>query len=256
MRMAFTRYVLDTNVWVQLAQAKISCAALTQRPNRESVVAPFVIMELMKESVKHEGRYFENDRRVFECMAALEILPLTQPFIYQRLWNSAEIPPARVLPETYKKLLQMIVGSASYKDFIEKTEEPGSVWTGVGKWNAIHQRELDKELGFIDKLAKEDHEALAVGIAKLYQLKGCLPSRHFVENEFSAALEYLGSVVNKAKSGAKVSKNDRGAYVDFQILCYLADASTTIVSDEDFSSEISNSPQKDRIITLSTFLSL
>jgi hypothetical protein len=65
----------------------------------------------------------------------------------------------------------------------------------------------------------------------------------------------MGSVVSKAKNGAKVSKNDRGAYVDFQNLCYLADAETTIVSNEDFSSEISHSPQKNRVITLATFLS-
>jgi hypothetical protein len=248
-------YLLDTNVWVQLAQKKISCEDLSQNSKGRVVIAPFVIVELMKESVKHAGKYFENDKRMFECMAPFEVLPLTQPFIYQRLWNSAEIPAVRVHPETYKKLLQMIVGSASYIEFIEKTKAPGSDWSGMEKWNAIHQRELDEQLGFIDKLAKEDHESLAVGIAKLYQLKGSLPPKDLVENEFSAALEYLGSVVNKAKSGAKVSKNDRGAYVDFQNLYYLADANTTIVSDEDFSSEILNSPQRNRIITLASFLS-
>src|SRR6266478_8750647 len=150
------RYVLDTNVWVQLAQGKVSCAALTQHASRQAVVAPFAIMELMKESVKYEGKYFENDRRVFECMAGLEILPLTKPFIHQRLWNSAEIEPTRVVPETYKKLLQMFVGSTSYSEFIEKTKAPGSDWSNVEKWNAIHKDEIDKQLGFVKKLADEN----------------------------------------------------------------------------------------------------
>jgi hypothetical protein len=145
-------------------------------------------MELMKELVKHEGKYFENDKRVFECMASFEILPLAQPFIYQRLWNSAEIPAARVRPETYKKLLQMIGGSASYIEFIEKTKAPGSDWSGVEKWNAIHQSALDEQLAFVDKLAKEDHEPLAVGIAKLYQLKVLCPRRISSKTSFRRPL--------------------------------------------------------------------
>jgi len=211
-------------------------------------------MELMKELVKHAGKYFENDKRVFECMATFEVLPLTQPFIYQRLWGSAEIPAARVVPETYKTLLQMIVSSASYTEFMEKTKAPGSEWSGAERWNTIHQAELDKQLGFVRKFAEGSHESIAIGIAKLHPLKGSLAAEDRVENEFSAALEYLRSLVNKVKSGANLPKNDRGAYGDFQILFYLADTNTTIVSNEDFSSEISNAPQKDRMISLANFL--
>jgi hypothetical protein len=247
-------YLFDTNVWVQLAQKKITCADLSQNSKGRVVIAPFVIMELMKESVKHAGKYFENDKRVFECMASFEVLPLTQPFIYQRLWNSAEVPSARVVPETYKKLLQLIVDSTSYTEFLKETKAPGSEWSGVERWDTIHQAELDKELSFVRKLAEEDHESIAIGIAKLYPLKGSLAGEDRVENEFSAALEYLRSLVVKVKNGANLPKNDRGAYVDFQVLFYLADANTTIVSNEDFSSEISNSPQKDRIIALANFL--
>jgi hypothetical protein len=211
-------------------------------------------MELMKESVKYVGKYFENDKRVFECMSHFEVLPLTQPFIYRRLWGSAEIPAARVLPETYKKLLQMAVDSASYSEFIEKTKAPGSEWSGAERWPAIHQAEVDKQLGFVRKLAEEPHQSIAIGIAKLYPLKGSLPDEKRVEEEFSAALEYLRSLVDKVRNGANLLKNDRGSYVDFQCLFYLADAEVTIVSNEDFSSEISNSPQKDRIITQANFL--
>jgi hypothetical protein len=250
------RYVLDTNVWVQLAQGKVSCAALTQRASRQAVVAPFAIMELMKESVKYESKYFENDRRVYECMAGLEILPLTKPFIHLRLWNSPQIEPTRVVPETYMKLLHMFAGSASYREFIDKTKASGSDWSHVEKWNDIHKDEIDKELGFVEKLADENHASLAVGIAKLHQHKESLAPESRVENEFSAALEYLRSLIALVKNGANLPKNDRGAYVDFQILFYLADSEITIVSNENFSGGISHSPQRDRIITLETFLNL
>jgi predicted nucleic acid-binding protein len=249
-------YVLDTNIWLDLTRGKVLCADLSNKAHIKVVVAPFVIMELMKETVKHKGKYFENDKSVFQCMAKFDVLALTKVFIYQRLWNSGEEASARVGSENYKKLLQMMVDSGSYDEFIEKTKSAGSEWFQAETWDATHEGVLDKELRAVDQLAKVDPKSIATGLAKLYPFKGSFPKEDSIEREFSAALEYLRSVTVKVRNGANLAKNDRGMYVDFQILFYLADPNATIVSNEHFFSEISKSPQKDRIITLAQFLAL
>src|SRR2546430_4958876 len=48
--------------------------------------------------------------------------------------------------------------------------------------------------------------------------------------------------------------NDRGLYVDWQLLMYLADPNVSFLTNEDFSGEISTSAQKDRIDRKSTRL--
>jgi hypothetical protein len=249
-------YVLDTNIWLDLTRGKVSCTELSSKAHIQIVVAPFVIMELMKETVKHKGKYFDNDKRVFQCMAEFRVLELTKVFIHQRIWKSGEEASARVGPENYKKLLQMMVDSGSYNEFIEKTKSAGSEWFQAETWDATHEGVLDKELRAVDQLAKVDPKSIATGLAKLYPFKGSFPKEDSIEKEFSAPLEYLRSVIVKVRNGANLAKNDRGMYVDFQILFYLADPNATIVSNEDFSSEISKCPQKGRIITLAQFLAL
>lgn len=249
-------YILDTNIWVELAQGKISCANITGRAQLQAVVPPFAIIELMKETVKHKDKFFANDKRVFECVSKVEVLPLTKVFVYQQLWNSAEAAGARVGPDNYKKLLQMVMDSASYDEFIEKTKSSGSEWHQAEIWNAAHEDELDKELAAVEKFTRVDPQSIATGMAKLYPFKGTLPKVDLVEKEFSAALEYLRSAIAKVKNGANLAKNDRGMYGDFQFLFYLADPNAIIVTNERFSGEISKSPQKDRVITLAQFLAL
>lgn len=247
-------YVLDTNIWLDLRRGKVSCYELSSRA--QVVVEPFVIMELMKETVKHKGKYFESDKRVFQCMSQCRILELTKVFIHQRLWNSGEEASTKVRPENYRKLLHMMVDSGSYDEFIKKTKSAGSEWSQAETWDVTHEGVLDKELLAVEQLSKVDPKSIATGFVKLYPFKGSFPKEDSIEKEFSAALEYLRSVIAKVRNGANLPKNDRGMYVDFQILFYLADPNATIVSNEDFSSEISKSPQKDRIITLSQFLAL
>jgi hypothetical protein len=249
-------YVLDTNIWLDLTRGKVSCSELSSKAHIQVVVAPFVIMELMKETVKHKGKYFDNDKRVFQCIAKFRVLELTKVFVHQRLWNSREGVSARVGPENYRNLLQMMLDSNSYDEFIAKTKSRGSEWFQAETWDATHEGVLDKELRAVDELAKVDPKSIATGLAKLYPFRGSPAKEDSVENEFSAALEYLRSVIVKVRNGANLVKNDRGMYVDFQILFYLADRNATIVSNEDFSSEISKSPQKDRIIALGQFLAL
>jgi hypothetical protein len=181
---------------------------------------------------------------------------MTKEFIHQRLWNSGDKASVKPGPDNYKKLLQMMVDSSSYDEFIAKTKSAGSEWFDTDKWNTVHERELEKELNAMEQLAKVDPGSIAPALAKLYAFNGSLPSTDSIKKEFSAALEYLRSIGAKVRNGTNLGKNDRGMYMDFQNLLYLADPNAYFVSNEDFSAEISKSPQKDRIITRSQFLAL
>lgn len=97
--------------------------------------------------------------------------------------------------------------------------------------------------------------SLNVGMSKLYRIGGLLPDPDRIEQDFSAALEYLRASVIKLRQGANLAKNDRGLYVDFQTFFYLADPHAVIISNERFR-EIVKSPQKTRIITVDEFMKL
>ncbi len=82
----------------------------------------------------------------------------------------------------------------------------------------------------------------------MFGAPGCRPNPLVISRQFSAAIEYLETSVRKVAVGAKPRKNDRGLYVDWQLLMYLADPNVSFLTNEDFSGEISTSAQKDRII--------
>jgi hypothetical protein len=250
-------YIMDTNIWVDVTQGKIACNDLSGKAGAVVVVAPFMIFELMRATVRGGEKYFLGDRKMFECMERFDILELTQPFVYKTLWNISDARTSKVDPETYKTLLHMMVGSTSFMDFIIKTKRPDSVWNRVSNWDSIHEKVLDKEIGALGKIADQGSlKSLGMYMAGMYQVGGLLPDPDKFERTFSAALEYLRSSARKLRKGANLAKNDRGLYVDFQIFFYLADPSAVIVSKEDFSGEIAKSPQRSRIISLAQYRNL
>ncbi|MGC2527722.1 MAG: hypothetical protein WA639_08235 [Candidatus Acidiferrum sp.] len=247
-------YIMDTNIWVEVTQGRISCDELAGKGGARVVVAPFMIVELMKATVKSGGRFFLNDKATFTCMAKFDILELTKVFIFKALWGLSDAGVSKVRPETYRALLQMIIGSSSFADFIAKTEGPGSEWKRVCDWDSIHEGVLDKELRAVGKLAdRASLRTIHVHVARLYRLGGLLPDPDVLEQKFSAALEYLRSSVVKVRKGANLAKKDPGMYVDFQLFFYLADPEAVVVSYEKFSGEIVRSPQRSRIITFDQF---
>jgi hypothetical protein len=64
----------------------------------------------------------------------------------------------------------------------------------------------------------------------------------------SAAIEYQEASIAKIRAGAKPRKNDRGRYGDSQLFFYLADPNITLLTSEDFSGDIKQSPQRTRIV--------
>jgi hypothetical protein len=250
-------YIPDTNIWVDLTQGKISCQDLSGKANAKVVVAPFMIVELMRATVRSGERYFVNDRAMFRCMVNFEILELTKVFIFKRIWNLPGAGISGVRPDTYKVLLETICGATSFQDFTSKTEAPGSLWKRIPEWDSIHEGVLDKELTALKKIAAEaSMNSLHRHMARLYMLGGLVPDPDDFEQKFSAAIEYLRACVLKLRAGANLAKNDRGLYVDFQMFFYLADPEAVIVSNEDFSGEITKSPQRTRIISFDEFRTL
>lgn len=250
-------YIMDTNTWVDVTQGKISCSDLSGKAGTRVVVAPFMIVELMKATVKAGEKYFLGDRKMYQCMDKLDILELTKVFVYKRLWNISNAGISKVRPETYRTLLQLMTGSTSFGEFVNKTDRPGSVWARVSELDSIHEGVLDKELGALRKIADQGSlKSLGVHMAGLYRVGGLLPDPDKFGHTFSAALEYLRSSVLKLRNGANLARNDRGLYIDFQMFFYLADPEAVVVSNEKFSGEIMKSPQKTRIISFAQFNSL
>jgi len=246
-------YIMDTNIWIDLAQGKLSCADLTGKTTAGAVVAPFMIVELVRGIVKGGEPRFLQNRAMIECMARCQILELPKVFIFQILWNVLG-GVSKVRPHHYSTLLGLVVGSKTLSEFLKKTEEPNSVWKRIGELDSIHEGVLEKELRSLGTLAdRASVKTLHVHMARTNQLGGMLPDPDAFEAKFSAAVEFLKSSAIQVRRGANVLKNNRGLYVDNQLFFYLADPEAVVVSNEDFSQEIRKSPQKNRIISYQTF---
>jgi predicted nucleic acid-binding protein len=55
-------YILDTNIWIEIARGNIACGDLTQNPASTVVVAPFTIIELIRGTVRNGGRFSPRTR--------------------------------------------------------------------------------------------------------------------------------------------------------------------------------------------------
>ena len=208
-----------------------------------------------RDVIKSAGRYFPQDQKLFRCMSQPEIviLELPQVFISKVLWN---IPRGKsgVLPEHYTELMRVFFEAKTFTEFLGETEQPASVWKRMKEQDSIHKQVLDKEFKALDNIAgRVSLRALPVYFAMLNKLGGLLPDPHTVEEKFSAAIEFLGSSIIQVRNGANKRKNDPGMYVDWQLFWYLADPSITVVSNEDFSSQIRVSPQAQRIMSYDAF---
>jgi hypothetical protein len=66
---------------------------------------PFMIIELMKSTVKSAGRFFLKDQSMFACMAKFDILELTKASVFKTLWNLSDAGTSKVRPAHYKTVL-------------------------------------------------------------------------------------------------------------------------------------------------------
>src|SRR5947209_6999054 len=113
-------YIVDTNIWIDVAQGKLACSDLTRKPTARVVLAPFMIVELVWGIVKGGEHYFHQNRSMIGCMAHCEILELPKAFIFQILWNVLG-GVSDVRPHHYSTLLGLVVGSKTLSEFLKKT---------------------------------------------------------------------------------------------------------------------------------------
>jgi len=246
---------MDTNVWIDVRRGSVTCAELRRKAGINIVLAPPVIIELVRGVIKGNGQYFSQDQSLFRCMTQpeTEILQLPRVFVTKVLWNTPG-GTSGVVPEHYKQLMDSLIASKSFTEFLAKTEGKGSPWQRMSELHSIHEGVLEKELRSLERLAESASvKAIPVNLAKLYKCGGVFPDPESFERQFSAAIEFLRSSILQVRNDAKPRKNDRGLYVDQQLFFYLADPDLTVVTKENFSNEIKTSGQSSRIINFEAF---
>jgi predicted nucleic acid-binding protein len=254
------KYILDTNVWVDVCRGRLSCNRLRharERGETEYVWAPPVLVELFVGIASSGERNYNENKAMFLAAEAfqMQILELPIPFMWKLLWNISDAGASRVSPGHYRNLVEMLIASRNFTEFLRETTNPSSVWKQMVVAHRVHSSILDYELSALHVLASRGPKAnLALAVARLFRLDGLMPDPLLMESKCSAALEFLRSALHKVRNGANPQKNDRGVYGDFQMFWYLADSNVSFVSGEDFSQEIEASTQRDRVIHLASLL--
>ncbi len=240
-------YLPDTNILIDFRRDPAVFPKLkeAQKNGKEFRIAPPVLIEFVRGFVRHGAATFEEDKKVFEWLLGQKVMELPCPFIAQTVGCTAE-RHSGVEPTHYSELIKMAVSSADIEEFVRTGEAAGSVWNEISRADEIHDAEVDKEIGALEKLARRaDGVDLAAILAKSFSMDPAL-----AHERFSAAIEFLESSMSLVRNGANPRKNNRGLYVDFQLLLYLADPDIAILTREDFSKEIKRSPQISRIGSL------
>lgn len=245
-------FLPDTNVWKNVGKD----AALTRAFEKalatgdRFLIAPPALIELVRGLVRGGVETFSEDRKMFGWMRSnnCEIVELTRPFMAKILRTNTP-SNSGVLPAHYGQLIDMVVKSETFDDFVRISKKDGSVWKHVESLDGIHEAQLEKELLALEQLAKEGRALnISERLSATFGIPGCRPIPLILRLRFSAAIEYIESVVRKMAQGANPRKNNRGVYVDWQLLMYLARPDVMFLTNEDFSREISRSTQKSRIV--------
>ncbi len=251
-------FLPDTNVWKYIGKDEL----LTPKFERalaggdKFLIGPPALIELVRGLVRSGSERFSEDQKMFSWMKhkECEILDLTRPFMAKVLRTTL---PANsgVFPQHYAQLIEMVVNSASFDEFVQRCKADGSVWREIESLGQIHEDQIETQLRALEDLAKQGKDLDIPGrLASTFGAPGCRPIPILVRHRFSAAIEYVETSVRRVAQGANPRKNDRGLYVDWQMLMYLAIPDVIFLTNEDFSGEISKSPQKDRIVKPDTLV--
>ncbi len=246
-------YLPDTNVLIDFGRDGAVSAKLENAQNNGSafLIAPPALIELVRGMIAGGRNTFQNDKKVFVWLQAhgCQVLELPRPFMAKILHTSTRT--SGVVPLHYQQLVEMVANSADFDEFLRRTQAAGSVWRDISQLYEIHERQLEKELIALESIAARGGNLdLAKGLSHMFGMPGCRPNHLVLQRRFSAAIEYLESSVTKIRGGAKPRKNDRGLYVDFQMLLYLGRPDLSFLTKENFAAEIRMSPQKARIVRL------
>ncbi len=247
-------YLPDTNVLIDLGEKP---AVQTKLENAEQggskfVIAPSTMTELTVGVVKGGATYFEQNKRIFTWLQTHSdaILDSPRPFIGKILG----FPSKWSQVETHHRVqrVEMVANSETFDDFLKRKDDAGNVWSDIDKAPQIHADILDREFAELEKLAKlpQGTDDVVAVFCKTFAPGGVYPDVKLFKQHFSAAVEYLEASIAKIRAGAKPRKNDQGRYGDFQLFFYLADPNIILLTSDDFSGDIKQSPQRTQIVGL------
>jgi hypothetical protein len=245
-------YLPDTNVLIDFGK---DLAVQTKLENAEQsgskfVIAPSTMTELTVGVIKGGATHFGQNKKTFTWLQAHSdaILDLPRPFIGKILGFQSS--RSQVETHHHVQRVEMVANSHTFDEFLKRKDDAGNVWSDIDKAPQIHADKVDKEFTELEKLAKLPQgtvDAVAT-FCKTFAVGGVCPDPKLFRKHFSAAVEYLDASIAKIRAGAKPWKNDRGRYGDFQLFFYLADPNITLLTREDFSGDITQSPQRTRIV--------
>jgi hypothetical protein len=214
------------------------------------VIAPPTLTELTVGVVKGSTTHFAQNKAIFEWLKAhsANILEPPRPFMGQ----VSGFPSRRgnVTSAHHEQRIELVAGAADYADFLKRKNAPGSVWSDIEQSAVVHKQMLDNEFAVLSALAKKAPGSfdLATEFSKTFEIGGQSPDPKIFKDLFSAAFEYGEVTIAKIRAGANPRKNDQGRYGDFQLLFYLAEPDIELLTSEDFSRDITHSPQRSRIV--------
>jgi hypothetical protein len=246
-----TAFLPDTNVWIDVGRDDLLTLMFeeAQAAGHRFLIAPPALIEIVRGTVRHGKETFPEDKKTYLWMKKhkCEVLELTRPFMAKVLKTTLSANSG-VVPKHYEQQIDMVANSASLDEFVERCKAGDSVWKNIESLDRIHEEQIEKELRALEELARQGKNLDIPGrLSKMFGAPGCRPNPLIISRRFSAAIEYLETSIRKVVQGGKPRKNDRGLYVDWQLLMYLAIPDAMFLTNEDFSGEIKKSPQKDRI---------
>jgi predicted nucleic acid-binding protein len=80
-------YIIDTNIWIDVGQGKLACTDLLGKPGKEVVLAPTMLIELVRGIVKGGESHFPK-KQIDDCMHGQIQDPGTAKTVY--IWDSVE----------------------------------------------------------------------------------------------------------------------------------------------------------------------
>ena len=259
------KFLPDTNIAIAIGKNDSDFEGLKtflSSTKGRLLLAPPVIVELLVKVLNGQDRCFNINKRPLTRLFALnpEIPELPESFAQIMFFGSSTFIVG-VRPWDYRQLLTALERSNSKTDFIARAHDPSVQWKGIQDFPKTHDIQVSRELNNLRRLALQqpkrsfaDKTADSLSNSAFTKVgdgrsNGVLTvDPNEVSHAFSAAFEYLGANIQNVKAGAKPEKNDRGIWVDYNILWYLADPEVTIITLERFHRSIKQSPQASRII--------
>jgi hypothetical protein len=271
-RMASVPYFVDTNLCSAVpgnALLETKWAEFRRRAERDGldyVVCPLVLIELLLGLVTPEPDYFQSDLRRFFFLAGHrdpEMLPFPGAFVLKTVLNVSS-PVARLGPADFQQWLDVTRRASTRDDLIGGAVElyRSELLTFGLDLEVVQKQHSKARQHFVEGMLRQRKRRTPVS-SRLVRARGFLRRQNIiprsddipnVADALDAALAYDDFMHNFALNTAYdfASPKHRGDFVDYQLLYYLSDRATYIVTgDSGLKNRVAASRDAERIIVLS-----